>query len=105
MKGYIYVIKKKKKKKKKKPLTHQLLSITEYPYFSSLRVKLDQLKQLKGYTMMFHYIYVTFGYVWTFSLPALATAYFPGAKCFSANARKSQACNNRPKIHSLFLII
>ena len=26
------------------------------------------------------------------------TAYFPCAKCFSSNAKKSQACNNRPKI-------
>ena len=37
-------------------LTHHLLSITEYPYFSSIWVKIDQLKQLKGYTMMFQYI-------------------------------------------------
>ena len=32
------------------------ISITEYPYFSSFWVKIDQLKQLKGYTMMFQYI-------------------------------------------------
>ena len=43
-----------------------------------------------------------FGYVWTFSLPAFATAYFPCAKCFSSNARNSQACNNRPKITVCF---
>ena len=44
------------KQKKKKTRTHHMLSITEYPYFSSLWVKIDQLKQLKGYTMMFQYI-------------------------------------------------
>ena len=31
------------------------ISITEYPYFSAL-YKIDQLKQLKGHTMMFQYI-------------------------------------------------
>ena len=35
-------------------------------------------------------------------LPAFATAYFPYAKYFSSNARKSQACNNRPKITVCF---
>ena len=33
-----------------------MLSITEYPYCASLWVKIDQLKQLKGYTMMFQCI-------------------------------------------------
>ena len=42
--------------KKKKVLTHHLLSIIEYPYFSPLWVKIDQLKQLKGYTMVVQYI-------------------------------------------------
>ena len=50
IKGHIYVI------NRKTYLTHLLLSITEYPYFSSLWVKMEQLKQLKGYTMMFQYI-------------------------------------------------
>ena len=43
IKGHIYVIN--RKKKKKKNLTHHRLSITEYPYFSSRWVKIDQLKQ------------------------------------------------------------
>ena len=44
-----------------------------------------------------------FGYVWTFSLPAFATAYLPCAKCSSSYARKSQACYNSPKSHFFFV--
>ena len=41
IKGHIYAI------NRNKTLTPHLLSITEYPYFSSLWVKIDQLKTIK----------------------------------------------------------
>ena len=68
--------------KQTKTLTPHLLSINEYPYFSSFWVKIDQLKQLKGYTMMFQYISCDFWLCLNFFSASFCHCLFSMCKMF-----------------------